>query len=87
MLIRNQRQSGFTLIELMIVVAIIAIVTAVALPKMMSARLSANENAAVANLRTIAAAFNARFPAVRGGFDQWQWHMFTAAIISHVLLA
>ena len=47
---------GFTLIELMIVVAIIAIVALIALPNLLSARLSSNETTAIATLRAIISA-------------------------------
>jgi type IV pilus assembly protein PilA len=47
---------GFTLVEIMIVVAIIALLAAIAIPNLLRARHNANEAAAIATLRTISTA-------------------------------
>ncbi len=80
----NKRREGFTLIELMIVVAIIAIIAAIAIPSLLAARISGNEASAVSSLRTLATVgeqYRTRF----GSYASTLADMQTAGYVDNVL--
>jgi prepilin-type N-terminal cleavage/methylation domain-containing protein len=53
---KKRKQSGFSLIELLIVVAIILVIAAIAIPNLMASRMAANESSAVQETRAITTA-------------------------------
>jgi len=61
-----RKQKGFSLIELLIVVAIILIIAAIAIPNLMRARIAANESAGASTVRTLNTAevtYSTTYPA------------------------
>ena len=75
-------QNGFTLIEMLVVIAIIGILASLAIPNMTKARNKAKEAEVKANLHVIQAALerfytdNAQYPAYIGGGDSGAWMRF-----------
>jgi prepilin-type N-terminal cleavage/methylation domain-containing protein len=69
---------GFTLIELMIVISVIAIILAIAVPNLLRSRVQANENSAVGTIRAIMSA-ETTYNTQNGIYTQ-TWSALTAAI-------
>jgi prepilin-type N-terminal cleavage/methylation domain-containing protein len=67
---KSQKNTGFSLLELLIVVAIILIIATIALPSLIRSRQAANESAAVSNLRTINSAEVSYIGSAQGNYGR-----------------
>ena len=78
---QRTHERGFTLIEVMIVVAIIALLAAIAIPNVLRGRTTANESASIGNLRALVSSLE-MYRSVNNVYPltaNWQADMYTNA--------
>ncbi len=74
----RDKQKGFSLIELLIVVAIILIIAAIAIPNLLRSKMAANEASAVATIRTLntsAVAYSTTYGAYSTTYGAYPTHL------------
>jgi len=80
---RQNRLRGFTLVELLVVIGIIALLIGILMPALSKARASANKTACLANLRSMNQALAIYFAQNKGHLPYYNWHPGNADVAWH----